>query len=127
MRIHRRHMWVIMIAGIVMLGLPGASLAFRCGTKLVSEGDTKYEVVYKCGEPSYVEAWEEERVQRDFGLRREFDRRTRRYTWGREPLLAKEIVRIEEWTYNLGSTQFIRYLRFENGILTKMWTGDKGF
>jgi hypothetical protein len=126
MKIQRRQIWSLIIA-VLVLGLSDVSFAFRCGTKLVSEGDSKYEVVYKCGEPDYVEAWEEQRVQRDFGLRREFDPKNRRYTWDREPFLVKEMVRIEEWTYNLGSTQFIRYLRFENGILTKMWTGDKGF
>ena len=31
------------------------------------------------------------------------------------PLLVKEQVKIEEWTYNLGSTRFVRYLRVENG------------
>jgi hypothetical protein len=116
-----------MIVAAIVLGMPGAASAFRCGTKLVSEGDSKYEVVHKCGEPDYVESWEEERIQRDFGLSRKYDPENRRYTWNREPFLVEEKVRIDEWTYNPGSTEFIRYLRFENGILTKIYTGDKGF
>jgi len=126
MKSYRRYAWAL-IAAVVLLMLPDPSFAFRCGTRLVSEGDSKYEVIHKCGEPDYVESWEEERIQRDFGLRREYDPENRRYTWNREPFLVKEKVRIEEWTYNLGSTQFMRYLRFENGILTKISTGDKGF
>jgi hypothetical protein len=59
--------------------------------------------------------------------RRDFDSESRRYTWYREPFLVKEQVKIEEWTYNLGTTRFVRYLRFENGILTEIRTGDKGF
>ena len=39
----------------------------------------------------------------------------------------KEEVRIEEWTYNLGPTRFVRYLRFENGILDAIRNGDKGY
>lgn len=38
----------------------------------------------------------------------------------------KEKVKIDEWTYNRGPAEFIRYLRFENGILTNIATGDKG-
>jgi hypothetical protein len=116
-----------LITCIILLGLVNICSAFRCGTELVSEGDTKFEVLHKCGDPDYVESWEEDRLQKDFGLRREYDSNNRRYTWSREPFLVNEKVRIEEWTYNLGPTQFIRYLRFENGILTKISTGDKGF
>jgi hypothetical protein len=126
MKICRRHA-LSLITVVIVLGLCSPSFAFRCGTRLVSEGDSKYEVIQKCGEPAYVESWEEERTQKDFGLRREYDTENRRYTWNREPFLVKEKVRIEEWTYNLGPTEFIRYLRFENGILTRISTGDKGF
>ena len=34
---------------------------------------------------------------------------------------------IEEWEYNLGTGQFIRYLRFENGRLIRITTGDYGY
>jgi hypothetical protein len=113
--------------GFIVFGLYAPSFAFRCGTQLVDEGDTKYEVQHKCGRPDYVESWEEERVQRDFGLRREYDNRTGQHYWSRAPFLVKEKVRVEEWTYNPGPTEFIRYLRFENGVLTNISTGDKGF
>ena len=126
MKIHRLCAFSLVTA-FVLLGSVNVSFAFRCGTELVNEGDTKFEVSHKCGEPDYVESWEEERVQKDFGLRRDYDSHNRRYNWYREPFLVKEQVRIEEWTYNLGPTQFIRYLRFENGILTRISTGDKGF
>ena len=111
----------------IVFGLTYPCFAFRCGTELVDEGDTKYEVLHKCGEPSHIESWEEERIQRDYGLRREYDSRTGQYHWSRAPLLVKERVKIDEWTYNRGPTEFIRYLRFENGILTNISTGDKGF
>ena len=45
----------------------------------------------------------------------------------REPYLAVEDILIEEWTYNLGPTRFIRYLIFENGRLVDIKTGDYGF
>ena len=116
-----------LITALIVFGLADQSFAFRCGSRLVSEGDTKFEVTHKCGKPDNIESWEEGRIQRDFGVRREYDTRTGRYNWYRAPFLLNEKVRIEEWTYNPGPTEFIRYLRFENGILTDISTGDKGF
>ena len=118
---------ISLIAALIVFGLADLSFAFRCGTQLVSEGDTKYEVAHKCGDPQNIESWEEDHIQTDYGLRREYDNRSGRYNWYRAPFLVNEKVRIEEWTYNPGPTEFIRYLRFENGILTNISTGDKGF
>lgn len=112
---------------LTILVTAGTSFAFRCGTSLVNDGDTKVEVVHKCGEPDYVDSWEEERIYRDFHFTREYDRRTRSYRRYREPFLVKENVKIDVWTYNLGTTRFIRYLTFENGILTEITTGEKGY
>jgi hypothetical protein len=102
------------------------SFALRCGTRLVSEGDTKAEVVYKCGEPGQVESWEEERIMRDY-QEPLYQSRYREYLRYRDPFLVKEHVKIEEWTYNLGSSRLIRYLRFENGILRYIATGGYGY
>lgn len=98
--------------------------SFRCGTQLVSIGDSKYEVLRRCGEPTWVEVREEERVSRDTYNPYLFDGETRRY---RAPLLTKEKVIIEEWTYNLGSNHFIRYLTFENGRLVSIESGGYGY
>ena len=38
-----------------------------------------------------------------------------------------ELIRIEEWTYNFGSTRFIRFLRFENGLLRNISRGGYGY
>jgi Protein of unknown function (DUF2845) len=126
MKTRRLHV-LSLITFLIAIGLTDLSFAFRCGTELVDEGDTKYEVLHKCGDPSHIESWEEDRFQTDFGLRREYDTHTGQPYWTRAPLLVKEKVKIEEWTYNTGPTEFIRYLRFENGILTNISTGDKGF
>jgi hypothetical protein len=103
--------------------------AFRCGTQVVSIGDMRSEVSQMCGEPTFVDSWEEERIQRDFGtgtIRYYRDHSTGQRGWYREPLFVKVQVKIERWTYNLGSTQFIRYLRFENGVLKEITMGGKG-
>jgi hypothetical protein len=118
---------IVIVAIVCVLASVGAVYAFRCGTQLVGEGDTRAEVIQKCCEPTFVDSWEEELVQRDFGAVPDYDPRTGRYGESRQPFLVKVQVKIELWTYNLGPTQFTRYLRFENGILKEITTGAKGY
>jgi hypothetical protein len=118
---------IVIVAFLCVFGSVETATAFRCGTQLVGEGDTRAEVIQKCGESTFVDSWEEELIQRDFGAFRNYDPRTGRYEGSREPILVKVQVKIELWTYNLGSTQFTRYLRFENGILKEITTGAKGY
>jgi hypothetical protein len=53
-------MKVLAIGGILVFGVLAATTVFadgmRCGGDLVEIGDTEYEVVRKCGQPSYKEA-----------------------------------------------------------------------
>ena len=95
---------------------------FSCGSSIIKIGDRKFDVFRKCGEPVYKRVWQEERIARDLGrsLPPSEDGR-------RNPLFLTEYVTIEEWEYNFGPTTFIRYLRFENDILTRITIGDYGF
>lgn len=116
----------------IVISLCDASYGFRCDGKIVSVGDTKFDVIAKCGDPSFVDTWVENRIQRDHyrelfpkngrDPRGELERRDYR-----EPLFIEEYVVIEEWTYNLGSNRFIRYLTFENGRLVRIRTGRYGY
>ena len=108
------------------MGAPDAraSADFRCGPEIISIGDRRQEVLRKCGEPTSVDVWDEVRIKRDFGSR--FFAPRQDYP-GRIPLLVEELVQVEEWEYNLGPGKFIRYLRFENGWLTRITLGDYGY
>lgn len=99
-------------AAVLIVALAAAlpAHAFRCGNKLISEGDHLTRVLEFCGEPDYVEFR------------------------GRHPRLivdahrhspyivgpAYEDVIVEEWVYNFGPRKFMRRLRFENGELKKI-------
>jgi hypothetical protein len=98
---------------------------FRCGTWVISRGDTKYEVLAKCGEPDFVELWESVRIRRDYSRGRLYEDDFGRHY--EQPFYTREYTVIEEWTYNFGPRKFIRYLRFENGILRRIITGDYGY
>ena len=92
----------------------------RCQSRLVSIGDTVPEVLDKCGEPDVVTQREEYHNSYIFQI---FDYEQDRYI---APKLIKGPILVELWTYDFGSTRFIRYLRFENGKLIKIETGEKG-
>jgi hypothetical protein len=112
---------------LIILTTAGPSFAFRCGTSVISAGDTKHRVLQQCGEPDYIDSWEEVRILKNYGSTLGFDPRTRPYGEYREPILVKEYVTIDVWTYNRGSARFIRYLTFEKGILKEINTGDRGY
>jgi len=100
---------------------PAEADGFRCGTKLVKIGDTKAEVLSKCGEPDHIEVWEVERVKKYY------DRPELPHRPHRKPYASKVHVTVEEWLYNLGRHKFMRFLRFENGRLKHIEIGDRGF
>lgn len=100
---------------IVILGLLAASpsfAAFRCGAKLVSEGDLRSEVAAKCGEPDDV-------INQSSVFRRPviWDR-------GRPYYVGENLIEvpIESWIYNLGPNKLMRKLRFEGGVLAEIET-----
>ena len=124
----KQKIWQVFFTLILFLFAAGQARAFNddfhCGNKLVSLGDRKYEVLVKCGQPSYRDSHYERRIKRDFYRDLNPPRESERY---REPLFAEETVEVEEWVYNFGSNRLLRFLTFENGILVSIETGDYGY
>ncbi len=112
----------LIVLAVVVTAAPAN--AFRCGTRVISEGDYKDKVLAECGEPTYVEVWHEERI---YNFYRKPVYKDREHRYEKEPLLVKEFVTVEQWTYNLGSYRLIRYLYFENGKLVRIKTGEHGY
>jgi hypothetical protein len=108
----------------LILFTPESSFAFRCGAKLITVGDRKAEVVSKCGPPDWQDSWQEQRIERVFVKPHSFKGP---FSGTRVPIATVVQVTIDEWTYNLGPSYFIRILRFENNILKDIETGDYGF
>lgn len=82
--------------------------AMRCGNRIVGEGDTKAEVLVKCGQPLLREYIGED-VEIEYGY----------------GTYSKRIV--EEWTYNFGPSKFMQILHFRGNKLIEIRNGDKGF
>lgn len=90
--------------------------AFRCGTRLVHEGDTRAEVIAKCGEPADIS-------------RRSVWRQPIIWHRGRPFYVGEGLVEIpiETWLYNLGPRKLMRRVRFEDGIVVDIETLGYGF
>ncbi len=112
----------------LLLLASGPALAFRCGAKLVSEGDHYSKVLKYCGEPIGVS----ERV-----VYREGRTRPRVRIEGPDGLrVEREVlnydrsyveIQVEEWTYNFGPRRFMQLVRFENGFVAEIDQLGYGF
>ncbi len=100
----------------LLLALPTAAHAFRCGSQLVHEGDSAYEVVAKCGEPADV--------RRSSVLRPPVI-----WHYGRPYRVSGDFLElaVEFWTYNLGPNKLMRRLRLEDGRVIEIETLGYGY
>lgn len=98
--------YAIMLAlGVAMLCGPAHALdTLRCGSRLVSTQMTAAEVLGACGEPAFRDVWAQPGG------------------YGGGALGA-----VEEWTYNFGSSQLLRVLRFRQGRLQRIDAEGYGF
>lgn len=87
---------------LLICGFAADAHALRCPDGLVGEGDRRFEVERKCGEPSYVEAV-------------------------RDPVYARYSPHDESWHYNFGPRQMLRILHFRDGRLRRIDTAGYGF
>jgi hypothetical protein len=95
---------------------------FRCPTtgRLISLGQSPFEVRNRCREPDDRQVSVEQRTIRE---------KVRRWVDGvaGEVVVERTVeVPIEEWTFDFGRHRFIEFLRFESGRLTSVAEGERG-
>jgi hypothetical protein len=102
---------------LAMLAASPAFAAFRCGSKIVTEGDTRDEVASKCGEPTDV-----------ITLQSVF-RRPTIWIHGRPHFIGSDFIEVpvENWIYNLGPNKLMRQIRFEGGVVAEIKTLGYGY
>ncbi|MDH5276967.1 MAG: DUF2845 domain-containing protein [Gammaproteobacteria bacterium] len=119
----------LVLAAVALLLLAASpAYAFRCGSRLVSEGDHYTKVLKFCGEPIGIQ----ERV-----IYREGLTRPRVLVDGPNGIrIEQEVLRyqrsyveilVEEWTYNFGPHRLMRLVRFENGFVADIDQLGYGF
>lgn len=111
-----RHLGVAMLLAGVLLAGPALADSFRCGTKLITDGDSADKVRALCGPPSEI-------------TRTEVLRRPVEWRFGRPYYLSDYPVpvQVEFWTYNLGTNKLMRRLRLEDGLVTDIETLGHGY
>ncbi len=112
-RFHRHGLLVIL--GCAALGAAPA-WAFRCGNRLVSEGDTQESVRAKCGNPSEVQ-------------HRQLLRPAVVWRYGHAIRVGNGAIEVsgESWIYNLGPNRLMRRVRFEDGVVVEIETLGYGY
>lgn len=101
-------MRVVVLSFFLMVSAPAtvhADSGFRCNSgRLVTVDDRMYEVMDRCGRPDLVG----QRVA------------------GRQVGDDYVEVLLDEWTYDLGPSRFVRTVIFENGRVIDVESGDYG-
>ncbi len=107
---------LLALAAALMWAGAASADSFRCGTRLVSDGDSTDKVEALCGPPSDIQ-------------RREVLQRPIRWFRGRPYYTSFDLVAvpIEVWTYNLGPHKLMRRLKFEDGLLVDVETLGHGY
>jgi hypothetical protein len=105
---------------LILLGTlvaePAAADSFRCGNRLITDGDNADKVVSLCGPPTEVS-------------RSEILRRPVIWRFGRPYYLSDEMapVAVEFWTYNLGPNKLMRRIKLEDGLVVEIRTLEHGY
>jgi hypothetical protein len=81
-----------------------------CMGGIVSVGDSRVDLVTKCGEPDWKDSHDEVISER-------LDSNTKR----------KLIITVDEWTYNFGPSQLIRIVTMRNGRIADIRTKGYGY
>jgi hypothetical protein len=114
-------MRVLRLALVSMVSLLAVAIAapearangsFRCGKRLVRDGDTEDDVAQKCGDPDASRTWTEVQTEAY-------------YAYGRK--LERSIpVTYTEWKYDFGRHKLILYITFVQGRAIHVKTGEYG-
>lgn len=107
---------------LILLCISGAARAFYCGDRIVSKKDTAAEVLLKCGEPLTQVSWVSEDASGVViaALPSRVNGVLTYRTYSTEHVY-------DEWVYNFGSHRFIQIVRFKDGRVVTMETGNYGF
>lgn len=115
------------LAALVAAGLlssPARADGMQCNGRLVTSGDTLYQVRSLCGEPDDARHRVEYRTVR---VRRPGPcvQENGRNPCGSEVEQTIEVV-IDEWVYDFGKNRFLEFLCFEQGKLVRVTEGSYG-
>ena len=98
----------------LLVSISATADTLRCGSKLITDGDTIDKVLQYCGEP----------IER----KRTWITRQPRFEYGGQeiPFPGSEDVPVDLWTYDFGSSKLMRRIRFVAGKVDSIETLEHG-
>ena len=128
---HKPVSWHIKLlcACALSMALPVTAHATRCGTHIITRGDTQAKVLRYCGEPIQTNSRYATRGSRHNAYRvpaRNHRRHSAEIGNEVEFYFSEEVL-IEEWIFNFGPNRLMREITFENGEVVKVETLEYGF
>jgi hypothetical protein len=107
---------LLALASLLCLPLPAAADgSLRCGNALVSVGDSKLDLLGRCGRPAL-----EEQQPREAGA--SYRDRESGAGWRQRSLVV-----VERWTYDFGTGSFIQIVTMELGKIVRIEQGGRGY
>jgi Protein of unknown function (DUF2845) len=106
-----------LLAALALTALAGSARgdSINCDRGIVSTGDSKLDLLAKCGEPALMEARLEERSH----FQTSPD--------GRSGAGRSVTVTVERWTYNFGPQRFLQFVTLETGRVVSVERGSYGY
>lgn len=100
--------------GALLMSASADADALRCGSKLITEGDTQEKVLQYCGDPvAKTRTWITRQPRFEYG--------------GQEiPFQGTEDVPVDLWTYDFGSSRLMHRIRFVAGKVDSIETLEHG-
>ena len=121
----RGKVWAGGFALAALAAAPSARAdSLACNGRIVSTGDSRYEVKSICGEPDDASQRVEYRTVRG-RVAGPCTRNGGKITCSDTREIVVEVV-IDEWIYDFGRNRFVEYLTFEQGKLVSVRTGSYG-
>jgi hypothetical protein len=90
---------LLLLVSLTVVSQPAFAGTFRCNNEIFSDGDTRLEVLLRCGEPDFEEVIGE---------------RTKGFKKKEGPFFSKSEY-VVDWYYNCGERQFIVIITFKGG------------
>lgn len=116
-----RSLWTLAAFSLAISLAPfSVADSFRCEQKIASLGDTKADVLEKCGEPQLIDSFCQPIIS---GIQAQTTDTTGTSTTNSLTTTSCEDVDI--WTYKRGSGRFITHLYFSRGQLQGIKLGDR--
>ncbi len=108
-----RTWWRFPAALVLCAGVARADGSLRCGSRLVSVGDARIDLLGRCGEPALRE--------------RRVDERWEGVTDGTVGQGRRITTVVEEWTYDFGPQSFVQIVTLVNGRITAIEHRSYGY